>query len=175
MEGGDFQIYELPYQKGQRPSLGDGRVSAFETPKTAMTSVDLRGEVVPLRERIHDRMHMGLPLPLRIRNRGTLTWPGVGVSREGLVGVVFRVRRAGESDYQRMDRFNRLPTDLGPGQEAIVWSMVFSPRSPGDYELVPCLAQAGFELIRCFEDSTIMLQVGESRSPPPPRQGEAQR
>ncbi len=160
----DFQLYELPYRKDEPPLLRNGKgqeASIFGVRRNPLTRRDLRAEMVPFRKRISDRFRMGLPVPLHIRNMGTVTWPCVAVSEAGLVGVIFRIRAVGESDYRWTRGFNRLPTDLAPGQAATVWPIVHSPSEPGDYELVPCLTQIGVELIRCFEGAAIDLRIPE--------------
>ncbi len=163
-EGEDFQLYELPYRKDEPPLLRNGKgqeASIFGVRRSPLTRRDLRAEVVPFRKRVIDRVWMGLPVPLHIRNMGTVTWPGVAVTEAGLVGVIFRIRAAGESDYRWTRGFNRLPTDLAPGQATTVWPIVYSPGKPGDYDLVPCLTQVGVELTRCFEGAIIHLRIPE--------------
>ena len=112
-EGEGFQLYELPYRKDEPPLLRNGKgqeASIFGVGRNPLTRRDLRAEVVPFRKRVIDRFWMGLPVPLHIRNMGTVTWPGVAVTEAGLVGVIFRIRAAGESDYRSTRGFNRLPT-----------------------------------------------------------------
>jgi len=161
-EGEDFQLYELPYRRDQPPVLLDGKgpdVSIFGVERKPLTSCDLQAEVTPLRKSVFDRHRMGLPVPWRIRNLSSVTWPGVAVTETDLVGVVFRVREVGKLDYQVLPGFNRLTTDLAPGQATTVWSIIRGPTKPGSYELIPCLTQAGRDVTRCFDAATIDLHV----------------
>jgi hypothetical protein len=162
--GDDFRIYELPFKKGQPPAFSDRSEtggSIFGTPIRPLSRDDLRARIIPLRKRVIDRFALGTPIPWRLQNLSSVRWPAVAVSQKGLVGLVFRARRPGESAYEPLRDFHRLPADLAPRQKLTVWATVISPRQPGVYEVFPCLTQGDSELTRCFENASTMLRVGD--------------
>ncbi len=166
-------LYELPFDPDRPPALSPstepGR-SLFGTPLTTLRAGDLEAQIVPLRKRNVDVLYLWLMLPLRVRNLSSVVWPSVAVEQGGVVGLTFRARRAGtEEALTDLRGFSILPTDLGPGMEAIVWATFYGPREPGLYEVVPCLSQRRRDVVRCFDVAESHIELEVPRAPRQPK------
>ena len=67
-----------------------------------------------------DLIGVGATVPIRVRNLSHKTWPSVRPHEEGLVGLRFRTFVDGTP--RTLSGFIRLPADLAPGEEAVVWA-----------------------------------------------------
>jgi hypothetical protein len=161
-EGPRFRIYEFPYDEqaptdttfGARPGF-----SVFGTPLDALREKDLEAEFAFPEQQIVVRLPFWRVVPIRIRNLSSVPWPGVGGERDGLVGVIFRIRQPHQPEYVSPPVFSRLLVDLAPGQATTVNAGLLIPRSSGLYEVIPCLTQAGRGVTRCAKTLPIRLLV----------------
>jgi hypothetical protein len=156
-------VYELPYDPTRPPAFplaGSRDASFFATPKSALRERDLEATLQPLRRRVHDRSFLGAAVPLRVRNDSGSPWPSVGFPEDGLVGVEFRAEpRDADGALLPLDGFTRLPVDLRPGEEAVVWARVLAPGGPGTWRIVPCLSQRRTAAMRCSREASFTLVV----------------
>jgi hypothetical protein len=132
----------------------------FDTTKTTLRAADLEASVRPLHRRAANHFLVGASFPVWVRNESSVRWPSVGTDEEGLVGLTFRARHPGENGTPtECGGFSRLPADLGPGQEAVVWALCQGPPEVGTYELVPCLTQRGRDVTHCFDRPESLLEL----------------
>jgi hypothetical protein len=164
LRGDYFALYELPYQHDRAPAASlldaDPRTSVFDTPKTTLRPTDLAASVRPLQRHAANRILVGASFPVWVRNQSSVKWPSVGTDEEGLVGLTFRAGHPGENGTPtECGGFSRLPADLAPGQEAVVWALCQGPAEAGTYELVPCLTQRGRDVTHCFDRPESLLEL----------------
>jgi hypothetical protein len=114
------------------------------TPLTSLAASDLRADFT--RFDVPERVVIGRRAPVRItvRNRGSRTWPGLALRRDGLV-VLQLAWRTPRGDYLAQPKMPalRFARDISPGERAAFSLTVPAPRSPGDHRLVAELAQVG--------------------------------
>ncbi len=168
LQGDYFALYELPYQPDRAPAASllhaDPRTSVFDTPKVTLHPADLAASVRPLRRRAKNLILVGASFPVWVRNESSVRWPSVGTDEEGLVGLTFQARPSGENGtLTECGGFSRLPADLAPGQEAVVWALCQGPAEAGTYELVPCLTQRGRDVTHCFDRPESLLELSVVR------------
>jgi hypothetical protein len=168
LQGKYFLLYELPYRSDRAPAASllnaDPRVSVFGTPKTTLRPADLEASVRPLRRRATNQILVGASFPVWVRNESSVRWPSVGTDEEGLVGLTFRGRHPGENGKPtECAGFSRLPADLAPGQEGVVWVLCQGPAEAGTYELVPCLTQRDRDVTRCFDGPESLVELTVTR------------
>lgn len=163
-QSGDLRLYELPYERDRVPAQvleSHPDTSVFGTPTATLRSTDLEASIRPLRTTVTDpRVGVGVSIPLWVRNDSSVTWPSVGTNEHGLVGLTFRARAHGDDGNEAPCKgFTRLPADLEPGQDAVVWAVCHGPEAAGIYELTPCLEQWGRDATRCVERPQSRLEL----------------
>jgi hypothetical protein len=168
LQGKYFGLYELPYQPDRGPAAAlldaDPRASVLGTLKTTLRPADLDASVRPLQRGTANQIMVGASFPVWVRNESSVRWPSVGTDEEGLVGLTFRTRRPGENaEPAECEGFSRLPADLAPGQEAVVWALCQGPAEAGIYQLVPCLTQRGRDATRCFDGPESLVELTVTR------------
>lgn len=166
-EAPGVRIYELPFRHGERAALqppAPGQ-TLLGTDVHPLRRPDLEARVAPLIRRIRDPLGLGIRIPFRLQNHSKVPWPGLAVPRKGLVGARLWARPAGSGEAAEPLRdFQRLPTDLGPGQSCVVWMNAFLPLGArGAWQVFPCLEQAGVEGRRCHEGASVQIAAGGAR------------
>jgi hypothetical protein len=172
-----FVLYELPFDGSLASPVAAPSPARHRTllgvPRDALDTSDLAGRIVPLRRRVvSSTWDRRAAVPLRIRNDARVPWPGVALGEDGLVGVVFQARPQRGGQTVELDTFHRLPADLRPGEQTTIRPLLRPRGAPGLYQLIPCLAQAGRPLRRCFESASVSFRVvgprGSARQPRQP-------
>jgi hypothetical protein len=163
-QNGALRLYELPYDHTRVPRQvleANSETSVLGTPKATLLPTDLEASVRSLRTTVADpRVGVGVSIPLWVRNDSSVTWPSVGTDENGLVGLTFRGRDQSDNDGESTcEGFTRLPADLEPGQDAVVWALCHGPQTAGIYELVPCLTQWGRGTTRCVDGPQSRVQL----------------
>jgi hypothetical protein len=88
------------------------------------------------RELVRPTRPVAVAVPVRIRNTGTATWPGVALDETYIVRLSYTWRSAAGDPWAIPWRlWTRLPIDVRPGEAVEVPLAVRLPPQPGDYRL----------------------------------------